>query len=125
MPYLHLVFSLPFTYFFPLSFSQPPHYHLDTTSLPLNYYPVLSPYSPSLVLGEGPPVNKYSSIVSTCSRVFYFFSLSISPESYSGIALLSVQPLACSRQAFPCLYTLHPPLSTSSFHRYPVIRVNP
>lgn|GEM_PF-5049780 len=54
MPYLHLVFSLPFTYFFPLSFSKPPHYHLDTTSLSLNYYSVLSPYSPSLVLGEGP-----------------------------------------------------------------------
>ena len=54
MPYLHLVFSLPFTYFFPLSFSKPSRYHLNTTSLPLNYYPVLSPYSPSLVLGEGP-----------------------------------------------------------------------
>ena len=54
MPYLHLVFSLPFTYFFPLSFSKPPHYHLDTTSLSLNYYPVLSPYSPCPVLGEGP-----------------------------------------------------------------------
>ena len=53
MPYLHLVFSLPFTYFFPLSFSKPPHYHLDTTSLSLNYYSVLSPYSPSLVLDEG------------------------------------------------------------------------
>ena len=54
MPYLHLVFSLPFTYFFPLSFSKPPHYHLDTTSLSLNYYSVLPPYSPSPVLGESP-----------------------------------------------------------------------
>ena len=54
MPYLHLVFPLPSAYFFPLSFSKPPHYHLDTTSLSLNYYSVLSPYSPSLVLGEGP-----------------------------------------------------------------------
>ena len=54
MPYLPLVFSLPFTYFFPLSFSKPPHYHLDTTSLSLNYYSVLSPYSPRPVLGEGP-----------------------------------------------------------------------
>ena len=54
MPYLHLVFPLPFTYFFPLSFSKPPHYHLNTTSLSLNYYSVLSPYSPCLVLGEGP-----------------------------------------------------------------------
>ena len=54
MPYLHLVFPLPSAYFFPLAFSKPPHYHLDTTSLSLNYYSVLSPYSPSLVLGEGP-----------------------------------------------------------------------
>ena len=54
MPYLHLVFPLPFTYFFPLSVSKPPRYHLNTTSLPFNYHPVLSPYSPSLVLGEGP-----------------------------------------------------------------------
>ena len=54
MPYLHLVFPLPFTYFFPLSISKPPRYHLNTTSLPFNYHPVLSPYSPCPVLGEGP-----------------------------------------------------------------------
>ena len=37
-----------------LSICIPLGYQFDTTSLPLNYYLVLSPYSPSLVLGEGP-----------------------------------------------------------------------
>ena len=55
MPYLHLVFSLPFTYFFPLSFSKPPRYHSDTTLLPLYYHPVLSPYLATCPLLDGFP----------------------------------------------------------------------
>ena len=45
--------------------------HSVITSIPLYYHPILSPYFPaSQVLGVNSP-SKYSSIASTCSRVFY------------------------------------------------------
>ena len=84
-----LIFGIAFypflSAFFLETISLPPRYHLNTTSLPLNYYPVLTLYLPHALLpvkcsAISRRVNKYSSIVSTCSRVFYFFLCPLAPN---------------------------------------------
>ena len=54
MPNILFIFMVDSSCLQHASFCFLSRYHLDTTSLSLNYYSVLSPYSPSLVLGEGP-----------------------------------------------------------------------
>ena len=67
IPYLPPAFYLFLSAFF-----------LETTSLPLRYHSITIQYFPRTLLpvkhsAISRRVNKYSSIVSTCSRVFYFF----------------------------------------------------
>ena len=55
-----------------LSFRFLSRNYLVTTSIPIHYHPVLSPYFATYLSAFIRRVNKYSSIVLTSSRVFYF-----------------------------------------------------
>ena len=102
-------------------------YHLVTNSIPLHYHSITIWYFPRTPLVQCSAIsrraNKYSSIVSTCSRVFYFFLCPLAPNRIrvSLFCLFSPWRMPSISSTFPLdLYfalqcTLHPLEQKQSF----------
>ena len=85
-------------------------YHLVTNSIPLHYHSITIWYFPRTPLVQCSAIsrraNKYSSIVSTCSRVFYFFLCPLA-QNRIRVSLFCLFSPWRARQVFPppSLYT--------------------